>query len=250
MISLGIPYKANTAPQRFQILHSELNTFDQRQYLLNSEIGYYIFPFDRHGVEYIKNEVPLLKVSNTTFDYMKESCDNKILCGIPHYLIYYVGSARRSLWIERTDRPKFDTTPKLENILTENISENQTRYLFRMTGTHHMSLHISPLPTAKLISWSFLPTVDDDSKSKWNDRDVYFINYVKGLDKDEIYEFELVFEKPVSWTQNYTFDIALVAQFIHKPTTHTMEFEQFLSSFPSWTTLQYWTNYYALYPIE
>lgn len=250
MVSFGVPYDKYTALQRFQVWHSELNKFDYNHQLLSTDTGYYIYSYDRNGVQFIKDEIPLLREMDSLHGGLNTLCKTEILCGIPHYLLRYVGNVEKNVWLKRTDHPKFDVTPQLELISTEKINTLQTKYYFKMSGTHHMSLHISPLPNVKLVSWSFDPSIKEEYKIKWNDRDVYFINYVKALDKGVPYTFELVFEKPLNWNLEYTFDIALVAHFIHKPLTHTNEFTDFVKTFPEWTTLQYWTSYYASHQIN
>lgn len=249
MVSFGVPYDTETALQRFQVWHSELNQFDYKNQLIDTDTGYYIYSFDRNGVQFIKDEIPLLRDVGSLHSSLNKLCKSQILCGIPHYLLRYVGNVDKNVWLKRTDRPRFDVTPQLELLSTEQINATQTKYFFKMTGTHHMSLHISPLPNSKIVFWSFFSVIKDEYKIKWNDRDVYFINYVKALDKGVPYTFELVLEKPLIWNLEYTFDIALVAHFIHKPETHTNEFTNFIKSFPEWTNVQHWTSYYASHQI-
>lgn len=118
-----------------------------------------------------------------------------------------------------------------------------------------MSLHISPLPGVKLVNWSFAlddnesPAVKDEYKVKWNNRDVYFVNYVHGtLDNNfKDYAFYLEFEVAADFDEVYTFDIALAAHFIHQDDTLSANFKKFIAKFPGWTNVQYWSNYLVSY---
>lgn len=244
---LSFPYKEATAPQRFHVWHAQLFNYDYNQNLRKSDSGFYVFPHDRHGIKYIKDEVPLIRDTSPEAYSMKAKCDTEILCGIPHYHIYYTGNAYHSVWLQAAEPPKFTSVPEMRLLSMEAVSETRFKYKFHIvSGTSHMSLHISPLAGAKVVKWSFTPDMKENYHFQWNDRDVYFINYVRGLSTLP-YEFFVEIKKPLNWTQPYTFDIALAAQFIHQPATHTKEFERFLESFPKWTTLQYFTSHYASY---
>lgn len=242
---LSFPYKEATAPQRFHVWHGQLFSYDYKQNLRKSDNGFYVFPHDRHGIKYIKDEVPFIKDSSPEEYDMKTKCDTEILCGIPHYHVYYTGNAYHSIWLKAKEFPKFTSVPEMTLKTVEVVTNTRLKYGFQITeGTSHMSLHISPLPNADVVKWSFTTDMHEDYSFNWNNRDVYFINYLRGLETNRPYEFFLEIEKPQNWTLPYTFDIALAAQFIHQPSTHTKEFEDFIESFPKWTTLQYFTNHY------
>uniref|UniRef100_A0A336M4B8 FXNA-like protease n=1 Tax=Culicoides sonorensis TaxID=179676 RepID=A0A336M4B8_CULSO len=246
---LSFPYKEATAPQRFHIWHTQIRNYDYNQKLYKTDNGFYVLPHDRNGIKYIKDSVPLIKdTSPDTYD-MTNKCKEQILCGIPHYHVYYTGNVYNGIWLPAVEPPKFKELPELNVIAKKTLSDRRSHYYFMISGPSHMSLHISPLPGVKLVGWSFLPEINENHQFKWNERDVYFINYVRGLEPQYSYEFSLEFELPEDddWTSEYKFDIALAAQFVHQPSTHTNEFLNFVGTFPTWTTLQYFTNYYVSY---
>lgn len=245
---LSFPYKEATAPQRFHVWHARLFYYDYNQNLRKQDNGFYVFPHDRNGIKFIKDEVPLIKDTSPEQYDMTTKCNTEVLCGIPHYHVYYTGNAFHSIWLKAKDFPKFTNIPQMRLQSQEVLSQTRIKYSFQITsGTSHMSLHISPLVQAKIVKWSFVPEIHQNYTFSWNNRDVYFINYVRGVESNRPYEFFIETEKPLNWSQPYTFDIALAAQFIHQPQTHTKEFENFLETFPKWTTLQYFTNYYVGY---
>ncbi|XP_063697598.1 endoplasmic reticulum metallopeptidase 1-like [Culicoides brevitarsis] len=248
---LSFPYTEATAPQRFHVWHAQTFHYDYNQKLRKSDNGFYVFPHDRNGIKFIKDTVPLIK-STSPADYdMKEKCDTEILCGIPHYHVYYTAHAYHSIWLKANDTPTFSSVPEMTLESVEHLNLTRVKYRFQIaSGTSHMSLHISPLPQAKIVKWSFTSEMKDNYSFKWNNRDVYFINYVRGLETANPYTFTIEVEKPLNWRFPYTFDIALASQFIHQPETHTKEFESFVESFPKWTTLQYFTSRYVGYQFQ
>lgn len=117
-----------------------------------------------------------------------------------------------------------------------------------MAGTDHMSVQISPMIGAKMVSWTFTKTMAKPSKM-WNDREVYFINYVHGVATNTMkeYHFKLGFEVGENVTLPYTFEIALAAHFVHQKETLTTQYKDFIESFPKWTNVQHWTSLYLSY---
>lgn len=111
-----------------------------------------------------------------------------------------------------------------------------------------MSVQISPMIGAKIISWSFTEPMSKPSKM-WNDREVYFIHYVHGVASNYMkeYRFKLVLEVDENVTLPYSFEIALAAHFVHQKETLTTQYKDFVGSFPKWTNVQYWTSLYLSY---
>lgn len=213
--------------------------------LRKSEAGYYLFGFDRRSFSTLDDFVPDLGNALT----MERRCSNEVLCGIPHYHIYYTENAVNNYWIPVDNEPMFSRLPELVLEKVESVNKTKQKYYFVMKGTDHMSLHIAPLPGVKLVSWSFMSSVEDDYKVHWGGRDVYFVNYVHGLLSYSFsdYPFYLEFEVTSEFDEVYNFDIALAAHFIHQDDTLSPNFQSFIQKFPGWTNVQYWSNYLVSY---
>lgn len=111
-----------------------------------------------------------------------------------------------------------------------------------------MGIQISPAKNVKLIEWSLTDEMASES-TIWNNRNVYFINYVHGHPSNEFKEFtfSLIFEVKDEWPKEYSFEIALGSHFVHRPETLTEEYIKFIGTFPDWANVQYWTSDYLSY---
>lgn len=147
--------------------------------------------------------------------------------------------------------PKLPTPPNRPYLRlsdARSIAPRKQEYTFVVAGTDHMSIQISPMPGARLTEWSFTEPMSKPSKM-WNNREVYFINYVHGHASNNMkeYTFKLVFETDENFILLYSFEIALAAHFVHKDETLTTEYKNFIASFPKWTNAQHWTSLYLSY---
>lgn len=129
----------------------------------------------------------------------------------------------------------------------EALSRGRTTFHLSFAGPAQMNIQIVPLADAELVAWSF--NNDLIPLTHWKGRDVYSLSYVHGVNDffNKNYDFSLTFETPMSWSESYTFEITLSAHYHHANQTITKEFNEFVKSFPKWTTLQSWAAYYGAY---
>lgn len=144
--------------------------------------------------------------------------------------------------------PSYPNRPYLNLTEANSITRWKREYTFVVAGTDHMSVQISPMQGVNLVGWSFKEEVGRPSK-RWNERDVFFIHYVHGLDVNNMkeFQFKLTFETEENLQLPYTFEIALSAHFVHQQETLTTEYKDFIKSFPKWTNVQHWTSLYLSY---
>lgn len=245
---VGFPYREEISPQRYTIWQAKREFFDYTGTLRKADSGYYVYTYDRHGASTILDEVPLM----TKRVGMEEECRTELMCGQPWFRVQYIQNAASSYWIPAEPPNLPNALPKLTYLGTIPLSPTTARYDFKMMGPAYMNLQVSPQNGAELVEWSF----NDELVVShiWNNRKVYFINYIHGVNDFYYtdYEFSLTFQVEVGWNQPYVFDIAHSAMFIHDEeheNTKTPEFVEFLDSFPRWTNVQNWTAYYAAYQI-
>uniref|UniRef100_A0A336LFA8 FXNA-like protease n=1 Tax=Culicoides sonorensis TaxID=179676 RepID=A0A336LFA8_CULSO len=246
MTPVGFPYREKESEQRYTIWHTKREFYRHDGEIRKADSGYYIYTYDRHGSTPVKDIVPLMKKAVKIDD----ECNTEMLCGMPFYNVHYSGNAFYNEWIpsEPPLLPSDPNRPYLRLQEGKSIARNRREYTFVLAGTDHMSVVISPLKGAKIINWSFTETMSKYSKL-WNNREVYYINYVHGVDSNNMkpYEFTFVVETDENFGLQYSFEIALVAHYIHKDETLTTQFKDFIKSFPKWTNVQHWTSLYLSY---
>lgn len=114
-----------------------------------------------------------------------------------------------------------------------------------------MNVQMSPLPGVQVVDWTFdlTPMVPPTPTMRWNDRDVYWILYLHGVNSFYFvdYDFDFTLEVPANHSAPFLFDIGLGAHFHDAEHTKTREFVDFTSSFPAWTNVQNWTAYQVSY---
>lgn len=96
-----------------------------------------------------------------------------------------------------------------------------------------MSLSLSPRIGSEIIATSLLEKIPTNPTT-WNEQKVYLINLVYGKHLDE-YIFTVDIQSSGNLS-NLSFEIGVVGRYIHK-NENTLEFENFLSNFPKYTTL-------------
>lgn len=178
---------------------------------------------------------------------MHDECLSEMICGQPWFRISYTGNRDYNFWIPAEPFLSSASHPKLTLTAKTNISEQETRFFFRFGGPSYMNIQISPLEGVQVVSWSFFDQVV--AAGTWNNRPVYFINYIHGHPENfwKNYDFDVTIRRPPSWSASYSFDIALSAMYIEDEEYKTAEFREFTQSFPTWTNVQNWTASYTSY---
>ncbi|XP_058834185.1 endoplasmic reticulum metallopeptidase 1-like [Topomyia yanbarensis] len=235
--SVGFPYRAETSPQRYYVFHIERNFYNYNNQLRRSDSHFYIHPQDVHTPGYIMDIVPEMQRATQ----LGEECDRELYCGIPFYQNQF--HARRNVaWWLTAGRPNLPTPVAFQFVSEERILPNVTRYDFTVQGTDHMSFYVSPIQPNKLLEWSFSEMVPR-SGYPWNGQDVHFINYVHGID-DSPYSFWVLIEhegeKP---TNEPSFHLNIVAQYMHHEEFRTAEFKQFIDNFPDYAHVVAYPSY-------
>lgn len=113
--------------------HFKAEFYNVDQSLRKAEAGYYLFGFDKRSFATLGDFVTELKDGGGARS-MERRCENEVLCGIPHYHIYFTENAPKNYWIPVDDEPTFTRLPQL--LLNSSVSLNQTRkrYNFIMKG--------------------------------------------------------------------------------------------------------------------
>ncbi|XP_063704950.1 endoplasmic reticulum metallopeptidase 1-like [Culicoides brevitarsis] len=246
MTPLGFPYREREAEARFTIWHTKREFYRPDGNIRKADSGYYVFTYDRHGSGPVMDEVPRMKDAVDIDD----ECNTEMLCGMPFYNIHYSGNAYYNKWVAAEEPliPASPNRPYLKLVSGSSITRFKKEYTFAVAGTDHMSIQISPMQGARLVGWSFTKEMGKPSKT-WNDRDVYFINYVHGLAENNMkeFQFKITVETDDDFILTHSFEIALAAHFVHQKETLTTQYKEFIASFPKWTNVQHWTSLYQSY---
>jgi len=239
---VGFPY-AERQPQRYVVWHTKRDFHDYTGALKHSDSGYYVHASDRRGVDEIMDQVKRLKDGKIP----REDCEKYVRCGQPWWRPNYYANHEYNLYIPAEDPALPTVLPRLVMKEKRDLSPNRTRFDFSFAGPHSMQLQMSPLMGAKLVDWSFVDSTE--ATYIWKNRDYFYIGYHHGLNQHyyEDFDFYLTIERPLNWTESFSFDIALGANFIHIDGTETSQFIEFVESFPSWTNVQHWSSYYTAY---
>lgn len=101
-----------------------------------------------------------------------------------------------------------------------------------------MLVYLSPKDGAKIVNISLVTKVPE-SVPVWNNRPVYLIIYVYGVEAKPL-TFQFDVEIPSNWNATTTVDIAVVGWYVHKRDLKTPSFQKFLDQFPDWADAQGW----------
>lgn len=146
---------------------------------------------------------------------------------------------KQAIWIPANTSPttKYNR-PNLRIISKEQNSPQSITFTIEIFGPDHISILIQPLPTVKLINWSFPRELLETSNREW-----LYIYYSYALDASPI-RFYMEFEHQDADWSGVTFSIALIGHQIHNEENYTKEFQQLLFRFPSWTHITAWMSSY------
>ncbi|XP_037035530.1 endoplasmic reticulum metallopeptidase 1-like isoform X2 [Bradysia coprophila] len=236
--NVGFPYRHAVSAKRFWIFHTERTFHDFDGSTRYSDSGYYMRAMDRHSDEIVSDFVPQMKNAEKATSL----CDTEMMCGLPSYqAMATFSTSEYSHWIP-SSRPYVPFRSSLTLKREVSLTSSSSRFEFELSGPDHMVLSISPLEGNTLLSWSFL---DKTPVSRsWGNRALYFMMLVYGSDNSPI-SFDLVIEK--SSSEGPSFDIAIVSHFTYHKDGDTVEYKEFLESFPDWAHLTSWTSTYDSY---
>uniref|UniRef100_A0A182P9Y2 FXNA-like protease n=1 Tax=Anopheles epiroticus TaxID=199890 RepID=A0A182P9Y2_9DIPT len=229
--SVGFPFRAHTSPQRFYIYHCTREFYHQNGTLRRLEGGYYIHPQDRYTGDLVQK---ITIESGLSAVPLGDQCEKELYCGIPFYQNTQHAQRNNGLWIAGAPF-SLPETIDLQLVDEQHDSQrNTTTFFFTVKGTDHMSFYVSPVRGVKLVDWSFSNTIPR-SGLPWNGQDVYFINYVHGID-DRAHSFFITVQGLASRSTeaDWHFYLNVVAQYMHHEQYRTREFQDFIDQFPDY----------------
>ncbi|KAL1493675.1 hypothetical protein ABEB36_009373 [Hypothenemus hampei] len=234
---LGFPYSVDSgilAPQRFMIAHTQRTFHDASNAIINKTNGYWIVDMDINSPHTVDNYVPLMK----TAQLVEKECIDYVYCGLP-YLVPVLTMIWKTHWVPA---PEPDLLKPLNMTITERKSiQGGERIGFKINGPAHMGVMISPILGIEIDGWS-IPTPEPLPGPLWNGRNTYFIYYAYGLEPVP-FQFWINFKIP-SNHKGAIMDFAVTSHYLFGPGKASKDLKRFVSQFPSWSAVTYWTATY------
>ncbi|KAJ3647303.1 hypothetical protein Zmor_019187 [Zophobas morio] len=234
---LGFPYSgepSSLAPQRFMIAHSKRTFHDVSGAIANEKTGYWIVDMDINSPHTVDRHVPEMAAA----ELVDEDCKNYLYCGLP-YLVPVLTMLWKTHWLPGP-APEL-RVPVTMNVLSREPIKDGLRITVEIDGPTHIDVMISPVLGVTLTEWN-LNSKTPLAGPRWNGRDTYFIYYAYGLKRVPL-RFYMDFKVPVTHS-GPIMDFAVSSQFLFEPGKSTKQFRDFVSKFPSWTAVSYWTATY------
>ncbi|XP_069678437.1 endoplasmic reticulum metallopeptidase 1-like [Periplaneta americana] len=234
---LGFPYSANPSaptPQRIHVYHTEQVSHDLSGHVRLQNSGFWLVNLDRHSPGSVASLIPEVATAQS----VQPMCEKELVCGLPIFTPRVLQISEFTSWVP-APTPVVHRPTNLELTSRETISNTVTRFSFTIGGPDRMVFVISPY--RKLENWSFDGGVFE-SGYEWQNRPVYFINYVEGLTGPP-FEFWIDL-KVTQETPASVVDIAVIGQYINSPGDISEEFKQFLRKYPDWAHVTAWTATY------
>lgn len=234
---VGFPYSAKPSaptPQRIHVYHTEQIFHDLSGHVRLQNSGFWLVNLDRHSPD----SVALLIPEVATAQSVQPMCEKELVCGLPLFSPRVLQVSQYTSWIPASP-PVVHRPTNLELTSRKTISETVTRLNFSVRGPDHMAFVLAPY--VKLENWSFDGSVYE-SGYEWQNRPVYFINYVEGLTGPPL-EFWIDL-KVTQESSASVVDIAVIGQYMNSPADISEEFKQFLRKYPDWAHVTAWTATY------
>uniref|UniRef100_A0A182M171 FXNA-like protease n=1 Tax=Anopheles culicifacies TaxID=139723 RepID=A0A182M171_9DIPT len=222
-------------------IHQQRNFYWPNGTLRDSGAIYYLHPQDRHTPELLQTEVPEWANART----LDEECERELYCGIPFYINRYHRQSESSYWLPALEPPIFPEPVVFQFLSRESPAPQRHRLYFSVQGPSHMSFYVSPLAGRKLVGWSFSDQIPPSGK-RWNDQDVYFVNFFSGsLDLTPItFYVEIELSPSYQGPDSSLFYLTVVAQYMHHDKTfRTREFQKLLDKMPKYAHTVAYSGY-------
>ncbi|XP_077288076.1 uncharacterized protein LOC143912654 [Arctopsyche grandis] len=230
--SVGLPYRSgpnNPAPQRYWVMHSDRIYYNENQGIREAKSGYFIFNLDRNAPRTVPNfKMPL--------ESLRNDCEEEMYCGLPLYLTRLGLLGERSSWI-KTHQPNqpIKTELLLKSRCEMDTDDSMCTLEFDLKGPDRMTLTFAPRDDAELVKWSLETPVQQSGE--WKKRPTYFLHIVSGEITGD-FPLELTFKvSPEQKDGSPIIDIGLAGNHAHHEENRTSEFQEFIDSFPDWTTV-------------
>ncbi|XP_022913826.1 endoplasmic reticulum metallopeptidase 1-like [Onthophagus taurus] len=224
---IGFPYSGDNrvpTPQRYMIYHTNRYVHDEHQNVIKEDAGFYVINMDRNSPHVLKPYMPDIE----EFKLKVDDCKQVLVCGLPLPSPRVLAIMSEQLWIPGSSHSPNAERPKLI-VTSKQLSPTIREYQCIAKGPSRMNIFFSP--TLKLIKTS-LSDVVPENVATWNNRSIYFINYVTGESRKDL-EFSIQLETPINWTPEPVLTIALAGHEFH----YDSKFEKFLKEFPSWADI-------------
>ncbi|KAL5273662.1 hypothetical protein ACFFRR_000426 [Megaselia abdita] len=229
----GFPFKADTAPQRYGVRHTNRVFYDFNGNIRRQDSGYALSVVDRRYSSTQKYITDFDKRLN-----MKEECANElnVYCGIP---IYRAVDSDSSNFIPGPMAILPEEKLSVTLVSRESIG-NLRKFSIGIKASDHTTILLNFKNGTILKSWSMAP----DTKTLTSEPP-FVLNTFYGLEfKDITFDMEFEREGPENST---TLQMVVVAHYVHHTNIYTEEFNKFIDAFPNWTYVNHWLSDYQSY---
>lgn len=227
----AFPFKAETSPQRYQVRHTNREFYDLNGEIRRKDSGYALSPQDRRYStvdNYVKDFEKRLDMS--------EECIKELFCGIP---IYRSVDNVHSSFIPGPEAniPHENLVVKL---LNKQVEGKHRKFEIEITGSDHTTVLLDFKNETSLLKWN----VGSDPENL-NVKPPFVFNTFYGLETRSVI-FNMEFESTLP-ENSQTFTITAISHYVHHESSYTVDFKEFLKSFPDWTYLNHWIVDYKSY---
>ncbi|XP_077288121.1 uncharacterized protein LOC143912697 [Arctopsyche grandis] len=180
---------------------------------------------------------------------LKQDCEEEMNCGLPFFMTRMIPLSLTSSWIPAPP-PHFPNKTELifkSRCKANDPNSSKCSIELGLKGPDRLTLTFAPREGAELISWSVPSPITPTTE--WKGRPLYYLHIVRG-DIINDYSITLDFEvTPEQKAGRPIMDIGLAGNYAHHEGDRTKEFNDFLDSFPDWTTMIGWISAYKSYII-
>ncbi|XP_036344797.1 LOW QUALITY PROTEIN: endoplasmic reticulum metallopeptidase 1-like, partial [Rhagoletis pomonella] len=219
---IGSPYTPRLAPQRYSVQHANQIYYNADGSTFFNDSAFYVYAIDRH----INTAEEVINHFKAAHD-IDDACSDGAACEL----------SKPSFWLPVDESPILPGEKPLLALTAKTMlnATNIHRYNFTLTGPDHLSILIKPKASTKIINWSF-------DQAVLKRKEYYFVfsygKYIKPL------EFFMDLESPANGSALANLEIAVSGNWIHQSVQRTEIYEEFLKSFPAYTTLKSWVAIY------
>uniref|UniRef100_A0A1W7RAI7 FXNA-like protease n=1 Tax=Hadrurus spadix TaxID=141984 RepID=A0A1W7RAI7_9SCOR len=243
LTKLGFPYSGdvdNPSPQIYTVVDVERTFRNLYGDVQKYDSGYWLIPYDKRGLQ------PLLEFSSQVDKVESVFCEDDLYCGMP-FLLPFASRFRKTFYL-KTDKPReLREQKKFELVSSLMIGYNVHRLTFKVTGSDHMSIILSPAQNVTIRSWS-IANGEMRTGKWWKNRRTYFIYYVHDVFYHP-WRFWIDVWAPFNFTEELkpVLDVAFVCHYLHGQSSESKPFMEFLQQLPDWIHHTSWRATYDRY---
>ncbi|XP_053709473.1 endoplasmic reticulum metallopeptidase 1-like [Synchiropus splendidus] len=238
--SVFFPYSGspeNPRPKRVFLQHTTRTFHNLQGQVEDRDSGIWINSFDFTAIQHITPHVPELNDSVST-----RCRTDRPFCGYPWFLPVKFLSKKN--WYLPAPEVSPSAPMEFRLLSQEETSWGTVKMSFSVKGPSHMSLYLMPHKGSSLSTWSF-----GEGTPHYEPSGEYFVFYFHGLDApSSTFWFEIQPPRdPDPSGPEGIISVAIASHYFFGENRRTLQLEEVVRRFPSWSFPSYWVSTYDMY---